>query len=129
MLQKADAGHDHDENFHSLDDLENASLVEAFSQLAGKPRKNNKRRDEYAGGDIRQEFGLKRAPARRLVSHQNDQQILEQIVVEGAARLGAKKRQETPLAHQSKLIGVFHTVAKSARMQPIPAVDEQTVSH
>src|SRR6266850_7328554 len=57
---------------------------------------------------VRQQFRTQRAPAGRLISHENDQHVLEEIVVERAASLRYEERQEAPLAQESELIGFAH---------------------
>src|SRR5216683_4449241 len=108
MLRKTDTGHDHDRDFQPFDALEDARLVEALAQLARKPGEHHERQDEQAGREVRQQFRTQSAPAGRLISHEDDQHVLEKIVVKRAASLGYEEWQEAPLAQESELVGFAH---------------------
>ncbi len=116
MPGKTDAGHDHDGDFQRFDAFEDARLVETLAQLACKPGEHHERQDEQAGRDVRQQLRTQRAPAGRLIGHENDQHVLEEIVVEGAAGLRDEERQEAPLAQESELAGFAHDFVNPATL-------------
>jgi len=93
--QQSDRADQHDQYFRRLDDAHQLGLVALVGQLPRQGRQEEEGQDEQAAGD-----GAKRRLLRRIlidaVDHQHHHRGAEQIVVEGAEKLGDEDRQEAP---------------------------------
>ena len=113
----------HDRHFQHLDEARQHRLVVLVGELPGGGRKEEERQDEDPGREVGQQFGRQRRPAGGLKSQQDDQRILEQVVVEGAQKLGDEEGREAPRPEQRELRAmrprrwrtrvVVHTQARS----------------
>ena len=100
---ESDARHEHDADFQQLHPACQHRLVVLVGQLPGRRRKQEKRQDENAGGQVREKFGRQGRPLGRLKRQQDNQGILEQVVVEGPEELGGEKRAKATSVEQGKL--------------------------
>ena len=76
-------------------------LVDTVGKLTGGGGKQEKRQDEQTGGQVGQQV---RIGAAETVDDDDGECGLEQIVVEGAKKLGQKQRQETSGLEQRELL-------------------------
>ena len=88
----------HDRHFQHLHEAGQACLVVFVGELSGGGREQEEGQDEDARGQVGQDGRVQAGPAGRLEGEQYDQGVLEQVVVEGAEKLGAEEGQEAALA-------------------------------
>ena len=108
LARKPEGGERHDHDLDRLDDLEHERLVETIRQLACHAREEHEGQNEDATGEIGQKPRIECRVSARVISGENDQDVLVDVVIERSQRLCAEERQKTPLPEQAKLAVLAH---------------------
>src|SRR5690606_8088956 len=90
--QEGGSAQQHNQDLGQLDPANQPGFLEFIGQLPGHGRKQEKRQDEQAGGQVHQQVTVEFS--RLLGGHESDiqqQAGLVEVVVEGTERLGEEK--------------------------------------
>src|SRR4029079_14771532 len=104
-----------DDDLRRLHDLEHERLVETVGELAGNSREQHVRQDEEPASHVRQQLGIELRVARGVIGRNDDENVLVDVIVEGAERLRAEKRQKASLPEQPELRPLTHPWDTPAR--------------
>ena len=92
LARKPEGGERHDHDLDRLDDLEHERLVETIRQLACHAREEHEGQNEDATGEIGQKPRIECRVSARVISGENDQDVLVDVVIERSQRLCAEER-------------------------------------
>ena len=85
----------HEDDLRQLHAFRNPRLVARIGDFTGQPRKQHERQDEHTRGHCRKRCSARRVIRLEMEGDEKDESGLEQIIVEGAQKLGSEHRPET----------------------------------